>query len=441
MNNKKIDELAFQSALGSNTEKQQARYQIWNLSIENGIIPASINDLYMARGKNRLPHNFTVPAMNIRGMAYDHSRATFQVIKKLKVGTFIFELARSEMGYTDQSPAEYASVIMAAALREGYTGPLCIQCDHFTVKQADPGIPKAGEIEIVKDLIIEAINSGFYNVDIDMSTMVDLEKPTEPEQQKANIKYSVEMAKFVRSIEPKGITTSLGGEIGHIGGVNSTVKNFEAFIKGFNAKKGNIIGISKAAVQTGSSHGGVVLPDGTLADVDVDFSILKDISSVAREKYGIGGTVQHGASTLPDEYFNQFVKSEALEVHLATGFQNIQMDHPAFPANLRQKIYDWLDKEKLEEKKPDWTDNQFHYKLRKKGWGQFKKECWNIPEAKKKKIRASLTKRFEFLFRELNVHNTTTVAEKFIKLKPISKTKKDFAIKNTKSKEVKGLAD
>ena len=43
--------------------------------------------------------------------------------KKLNAGAFIFEIARSEIGYTEQRPHEYAAVVLGAALREGFTRP------------------------------------------------------------------------------------------------------------------------------------------------------------------------------------------------------------------------------------------------------------------------------------------------------------------------------
>ncbi len=155
----------------------------------------------------------------------------------------------------------------------------------------------------------------------------------------------------------------------------------------------------------------MVLEDGTLAKVDVDFGTLKRLAQIARE-YGMGGTVQHGASTLPDEYFRQLPKSEAIEVHLATGFQNLVMDHPKFPKELLKKMYDWLDKNKADERKEGQTDEQFHYKLRRKAWGPFKKECWSLPEEVRASIRADLEKRFAFMFKELNVENTKEMVEK-----------------------------
>jgi len=434
------DELVWKAVWGSDREKAVARWVIWEVGQYVGVRPASINDLYMARGREEVALNFTVPAMNLRAMAYDMARAVFKAAKRLKVGALICELARSEIGYTDQSAEEYTIVMIAGAIREGWRGGLPIQADHFQAKAVGPGEAKKGEIEAIKQLTKESIEAGFYNIDIDMSTLVDLEKRTEVEQQEHNIKYSLEMAKLVRKVEPKGVTVSLGGEIGHIGGKNSTVEDFEAYIKGFNAglPKG-MVGMSKISIATGTHHGGVVLADGSLADIAVDFKVLADVSKACR-KLKISGAVQHGASTLPDEYFKEFPKAEAIEVHLATGFQNIILDHPKFPKDFLEEMYAWLDKEKTDERKEDQTDEQFHYKLRKKTFGQFKKGFWEIEKGIREEIGAVLEKRFEFMFKQLKVVNTESLAKKWIKPVEIHKSLKDFGEKE-KVKEVKGLAD
>ncbi|MFH2118162.1 MAG: class II fructose-bisphosphate aldolase [Candidatus Paceibacterota bacterium] len=437
-----IDQLAHQAVFGNNSEKQKARFTIWQKGAEKGILPSSIHELYAARGTGKLPNNFTVPAINVRAMAYDMARAIFQAAKANKVGALIFEIARSEMGYTDQRPDEYVAVMTAAALRENWSGPLFIQGDHFQAKASGMGQPKAGEIETIKKLIAEAIQAGFYNIDIDMSTLVNLDKPTETEQQEPNYRYSVELTKLIRQLEPTGVTISVGAEIGHIGGKNSTVADLKAFITGFKKElPSKLAGISKISVQTGTSHGGKVLADGSLADLDVDFTILRNITQACQSKYQIGGSVQHGASTLPDQYFNQFVKFSALEVHLATGFQNLIMDHPAFPQQLLKEMYDYIDSNNSDERKPDQTDEQFHYKLRKKAIGPFKRQLWNLPAETREKIRNSLSERFAFLFKELNVVDTQTLVDKFIKPTTPTKTLADFAPATKTAKAVKGLAD
>ena len=422
MEEAKIDQLAWRLAFGSETNKKKAYLQILRLAQKQGALVASMNDLYMARGREETPLDFSVPAFNLRGMAYDMAQAVFKMAIPKKVGALAFELARSEMGYTDQPPLEYAGVVMAAAVKEGFVGPIFIIGDHFQVKPSDqPVIPKRGEVEKIEALIKNSIEAGIYNIDLDISTLVDYSKKSVYEQQRPNFELAAKLTEYVRELEPKGVTVSLGGEIGHIGGKNSTEEELRAYMKGYNRTlKSGLVGLSKMAIQTGTHHGGVPLPDGSLADVDVDFAVLKRLAQVARE-YGMGGTVQHGASTLPDKYFAQFPQSEAIEVHLATGFQNIIMDHSKFPKKLLKKMYAWLDKELADERKEDQTDEQFHYKVRKKAFGPFKKECWSLPKEIKAPIIADLEKRFAFMFRELNVENTKEMVAKFVKPVKIKK--------------------
>lgn len=440
--NHPIDALAYQAVFGSEAEKQTARFEIWQKAVEAGIILSSINDLYMARGRGEMPNTFTVPAMNLRGMVYDTARALFQAAKQDQVGALICEIARSEMGYTSQSPQEYVSVVTAAALREGWSGPLFIQGDHFQAKASGMGQAKDGELKTIQNLIAEAIQAGFYNIDIDMSTLVDLDKPTEAEQQVPNYTHSAELTKVVRELEPEGITVSVGAEIGHVGGKNSTVADFEAFMEGYQRLlPSDTVGISKISVQTGTDHGGKVLADGTLADLDVDFSILRDITQAAQEKYQVGGTVQHGASTLPDQFFDEFVKAGALEVHLATGFQNLLLDHPAFPKDLLAEMYAYIDEHCADERKETHTPEQFHYKLRKKALGPFKQKLWDLPEDTRATLREALAERFAFFFQALNVTNTQEGVKNTVKAVVVQKTLEDFSGGQKQHKDVKGLAD
>ena len=173
-------------------------------------------------------------------------------------------------------------------------------------------------------------------------------------------------------------------------------------------------GISKISVQTGTEHGGVVLPDGSIADVSIDFDTLKELSKIAREEYGMGGAVQHGASTLPDEAFDMFPKVGTVEVHLATGFQNIIYDSPYFPKDLLEEIYKYLAVRYDEERKPDETDEQFLYKTRKKAFGDFKKQTWHLPESNQSEIMKELENRFSLIFHKLNVVNTVDLVDKYV---------------------------
>jgi len=211
---------------------------------------------------------------------------------------------------------------------------------------------------------------------------------------------------------------SVGGEIGEVGGKNSTVEELQAYMDGYLEelqKRGCNKGISKISVQTGTTHGGVPLADGTVAKVKIDFDVLAKLSEMARQRYGLAGAVQHGASTLPDEAFDRFPATGTAEIHLATGFQNMIYDSKGFPAPLRARIYDHLKAELRGEWKEKDTEEQFIYKTRKKGFGPFKLELWNLPADVLDEICAELEGKFAFLFDKLKVNGTRAVLDQFVK--------------------------
>src|SRR6478672_7996990 len=410
------DRLAWQAVFGSGDDREAARWLIWELGQVTGARPASINDLYLARGRGECG-GFTVPAINVRMLAYDSARAVFRAAKAGKVGALILEIARSEIAYTEQRPAEYVAVMIAAALREGHELPLFIQGDHCQVNQKKYQADPAGEVGEVKKLIAEEVGAGFYNIDVDTSTLLDLSQPTLSEQQRLNYERAAEITAFIREHEPVGVTVSVGAEIGEVGMKNSTVEELHAFMQGYNrslAELGNHVGISKISVQTGTSHGGVVLADGSIADVKLDLAALAALSKVARDEYRLAGAVQHGASTLPSNAFGNFPRIETAEIHLATNFQNIVFDHPNLPTALRDRIRGWLDENAAGERKSGDTQEQFYYKARKKAIGPFKRELWSLPEDIRVAMASDLEKTFSFLFEQLNVNGTEDLVNRFI---------------------------
>lgn len=412
-----IEKLVEFSSLRTGDIQGWARYIVRVAALDLGIVPASIHQLYMARGRGDAPLTFTTPALNLRVLSFVAARAVFRTAKKMNAAAFIFEIARSEIGYTAQRPAEYSTNILAAAIAEDWKGPVFIQGDHFQMSSKKYATDAQAEINAVKDLTREAVAAGFFNIDIDTSTLVDITKPSIPEQQETNFSLSSEFASLIRALEPEGVTISVGGEIGEVGGHNSTEQELRAFMDGFNSgmkkRAPGKPGLSKISIQTGTSHGGTVLPDGSLAKVSIDFDTLRELSRVARKDYNLGGTVQHGASTLPEDAFHKFVENEAIEVHLATNFMTMFYD--GAPADLRQQMYSWLDKNSAGERKPEMTDEQFYYKTRKNALGAFKAQILGLSTAEKDKLGASWQKQFEKLFHLLGAEDTRQYVERFVK--------------------------
>lgn len=411
-----MDTLAWNAAFGENGVKEAAIWLIRAIGAAVGVLPASIHHYYMAAGRGEFSH-VTVPACNIRGMVYDMSRAARRAAMALDAKALIYEIARSELGYTGQGPEEFAALALAASIREGYTGPVFIQGDHVQVNAKAYRQDADNEIAGMQALIKRQMAAGFYNIDIDTSTLVDLNEPSLDAQQARNYTLAAQFTHFIRGLEFGDLTVSIGGEIGEVGGKNSTVEELHAFMDGYRrtlaAIAPNATGIAKISVQTGTSHGGIVLPDGTVQKVKVDFETLAQLSEAAKRAYGLGGAVQHGASTLPKEAFNEFAKADAIEVHLATGFQNLVFDHPACPPDLRDQCYAWLREHRQEERTPEMTDEQFYYTTRKRAFGppHLKAMWWNMPAENKNAIMADLEQEFHVIFERLGIGTTAAMID------------------------------
>jgi fructose/tagatose bisphosphate aldolase len=398
-----------------------ARWLVWEASQVLGARSASIHELYMARARGEVS-GFTVPAINLRVATFDMARTFYETAARADVGTVIFELARSEQTYTYQRPMDYATSVLAGALAAGWSSPVFIQGDHYQFNAKKYAADPEAMTEEIRRACRLALEAGYHNIDIDSSTLVDLSKPTLDAQQRENYTRAAELTALIRELESDGVTVSVGGEIGEVGKENSTVGELRAYLDGYRrelaARAPGVTGISKISVQTGTSHGGVPLPDGGVAEVHLDFNVLRELGEVARS-YGLAGAVQHGASTLPDELFHRFPAVETAEIHLATGFQNAAYDHPAFPSALKDEINVWLRENAADERKDGQTEEQFLYTTRKKAIGPFKRRLWELPT--KDEILASQSAKLGFLFTELRVNGSLEMVERYVSPVPVSR--------------------
>jgi fructose/tagatose bisphosphate aldolase len=411
-----IRDLAWTAAFAEDDPtREAAQWLVWEASQALGALSASIHELYMARGRGEVS-GFTVPAINLRAQTFDMARTVFDAAQSADVGAVILEIARSEQTYTYQRPIDYATSILAGAIAANWRAPVFIQGDHYQFNAKKYAADPESMTEEIRRACRLAIEAGYRNIDIDSSTLVDLSKPTVDEQQRENYVRAAELTALIRSLETDSVTISVGGEIGEVGHKNSTVEELRAYLDGFNRELGTrapgATGISKVSVQTGTSHGGVPLPDGGVAEVKLDFDVLRELGEIARS-YGLAGAVQHGASTLPDELFHRFPAVETAEIHLATGFQNVLYEHPAFPAELHEQIDAWVFENATDERKPEQTDQQFVYSTRKKAIGPFKRELWDL--ASKDEILAAQRRKFSFLFTELGVNGSREMIGAYIR--------------------------
>lgn len=396
-----------------------ARWVIYEAAQKMNVKLASPQEAYVAIAEGRIDKEMSFPAVNIRVGTLDTARALFRAANDNNVGALIIEIARSEMGYTSQSPAEYAAIVQAAAMLEGFEGPLFLQGDHVQLKAKpvrEGGDAGKKEIDTHRRLIRELMEAGFGSIDLDMSPF---ERRTEEhlsfeEQQAENARLTAEKIADVRVLEKElkiPWTVLLGGETGEVGKMNTRKEDLEAYAEGIiaNMKRLDIdpaLGIRKIAVNDGTAHGGTPLPDGTVADVAIAFDIL-NMATEFGKKYGWAGSVQHGASTLPENAFNLFPKHKAVEVHLATGFQNITFDQGIYKVkDAQSEIEQFLADKFRGEWKTGKTFAQFVYSTRKHTTGPYKWMVWTMPEDIRAKVSEALYDQFSFLFQQLGVVDT-----------------------------------
>ncbi len=409
---KHLDTVVFNAYFSTPDVRMECVELIKKASQEGGVRSESLLPVYVKRGKGELG-GFTVPALNVRLMPYDFMRCVLRMARETDTGLFVFEIARSEISYTDQPPSLYAAAAMAAALREGYRYPIFLQGDHFQVNPSkfaeDPGAEK----EAICNLIREAVNGGMKNIDIDCSTVVHENASSPEEEQALNAELTAYFTQFIRSLD-KGDGVNVGGEIGEIGKRNSTPEDFHAFMKRFAEHLGAsepYRGISKISVQTGTRHGGFILPDGSVARVSVDFNTLRDISRIAREEYGMAGAVQHGASTLPVDLFDKFPEVETAEIHLATQFMNMIFDSQHFPEELREDLRKVTFEIRGHVRERYETDEQFLMSNRKFAIKYLAEDVWRLSDDVKNAILEELCAYLHQVFTRLRVINTRKIVE------------------------------
>jgi len=290
--------------------------------------------------------SFSVPAFNLRILTFDMARALFRAARKANTNVFIMEIAQSEMGYTRQTLKGFTKQCLAAAKAENYQEPIFLQGDHFKPKN---DLPR---------LIKRAIKAGFYNIDIDCSALPLAE----------NISQTNYFIEFIKKYQPRGVEINIGGEVGEIGGSNTSAEHLREFLR-------QVKGIGKVAVQTGTAHG---------KGGQIDWQLLKNLSAIAKE-YGVAGVVQHGASTLSEDDLKRLPQYGVCEVHLATELQNIILEHPLFPQEIKEKFSP--------------------YENKKQALGPLKKQIENISQSIKDQIMIDVEKKFIFFFRCLGMEN------------------------------------
>ncbi|MBW1979759.1 MAG: class II fructose-bisphosphate aldolase [Deltaproteobacteria bacterium] len=211
----------------------------------------------------------------------------------------IYEIAKSELGYTEFTPDSFAEFIVTENERLGNTSvPFAIHGDHITVKSME-------EISDVAELIKDEMAAGFTSFAIDASHM-------ENEQ---NLAATLELAKPV-------VAAGLGLEVelGEIGAKSGSAEGFtrpdEAswFIE--NLVKGNIHP-NLLAINNGSIHGTYF---GTTQE-GIQLDLTREIWE-AIQPWQVD-IAQHGITGTSLDKITQFIHYGIRKGNVGTFWQNI----------------------------------------------------------------------------------------------------------------------
>ncbi len=402
-----IERLVRQAVFGAGRARAAARWAIWEAAGALDIFPDTLAPLLHSCGQDAAPLPMTIPALNLRTLTFDMACAVFAAAHSRDAGAVIFELARCEIAYTAQEPGEYVAAVLGAAIRTGHQGPVFFQGDHFQVHLEPYAADPEAELASLEALIRTAIQAGFYNIDVGASGLVDYGREALAEQFARNCAITARLVEHVRARQPDGAPVAVGAQVSPPWGRHSQPADVRAFMDGLTAAlPAGVTGPDKISVYAGTRLGGLVQPDGSLAEAAVDFGLLHQLAEILRGEYGLPGIVQYGASTLPTAMLHRFGDAQVCEIHLATGFQNTLFEHPAFPAGLRREIYAHLDQYFGDHRPEGVSDAQFYYRERKRALGHFKRDLWTLDADIRAHFRMAWEQQIGAVFDQLNIANS-----------------------------------
>lgn len=302
----------------------------------------------------------------------------------------IFEIAKSEIGYTAQPPEEYANYVKEIAHKIDFNTPYCIHGDHITIPENTLGAIKSAE-----DIIKKEVEAGFTSFAIDASHNFDLNAELTREQLADNIKITTRIAKLIKKLMAekgkKREDYGLEVEVGEIGKVDpetgeqelTTVDEAVTFIKALNE---NGVYPDLIATNNGTVHGNIYDEEGNIIPIlGIDAVRTREIaSSIAPLGVKIA---QHGITGTPLKLMHKLIDAGIVKGNVATNFQDIAIENMS--PELAKRMADWTMKnyaEKVRAKKPKISDREIIGKNIKYAIKVFKHEIEEIDDEYKQKI-------------------------------------------------------
>jgi hypothetical protein len=267
------------------------------------------------------------------------------------------------------------------------------------VGRASYQVSRDDEINGMKDRIEQAIAAGFFNIDLDTSSLADFSRPSTFEQQQLSSRECAELVAWVREIEPKELSVGIGAEIKILGDGNLTADELRAFMEGFFDGL-NLPGDKRDLAKL------IVLVDGATNEAEIDLELLRELGEMARREYGLGLSIRSGTLSIPEVLFAEFPDHQVSELQLTAPFEDLILDHEDFPKALKKEFYQWIDNEWPGARRADQSDETFYRASRRRALVPFKQRLWDLPEELRARIAETIQAKLAFYFDSLRVGNT-----------------------------------
>ena len=341
-------QLAWNAVFGDTDQKDAARWLLWQIGQvgRRAARPRSTSSTWRAAAARcrASPCRRSTSA----ALAYDTARALFRAAQQPRRAARSSARSRAPRSATPTSarPSTRSWCWRRRCARAGAARCSSRATTSRSTPRSTPPIPRASSGRC-GDLTAEAIAAGFYNIDVDTSTLVDLSQPTATRRSSASTaSVCAEITAFIRAREPEGVTVSVGGEIGEVGGKNSTPEELHAFMDGLPAALGQRAPGARRHQQDldPDRHQPRRRAAARRLDRPGQDRLRRRCERCSRDR---ARAVRHGRRGAARRLHaaGRAVRPlprarDGCEIHLATEFQNMLFDHPAFPAALKREIYE-----------------------------------------------------------------------------------------------------
>ena len=381
--------------------KGTSRWLIKAIAQASQIFPASLNgvlDFSKQQGNMRL----SIPVFQLPGFSYTMARAIFRAARENNARAFIFEMDSNQISHANQTLGEYSTIVAAAAVREGFKGPIFIQGNHILAHKRDFQQNPNQEKECLKKSINNAINCGFFNLWLDtFQVALPTQMGTKKNLNSIALLYA-EITDSVRTLEPQGLDISLGCKLNPFQELCLEEQDIKEFMEYFQTTLQSLNpgakGISKLGFSPESNSSTPKQINQPHELEYLDPNTLIRLSKYANEKYGLVTRLNLKPSDISQNTLKRFSGIGNAELKIQLEYQALIIDHHDFPSEFKGEL-NFNFPNRVEEEK-------IRSPISHKAFGIFKEKFWTLPEPLQQDISKELETTVSSLFKTLQIGNT-----------------------------------